>query len=171
MQNAVTAGYGAGVAKKRLRAATREQVQEARARPGEPANAAEPPQSQGQLWHDSAPQLPTAQPALPAAGRDTAQPEPARQSPAPRRRAVNPIDATPESRYRYVAEQLELLAQLRQKYLDLAVAKKQAHDDWLAAADNAAANGVKVQDIAAQCGVTRSGLYQTLSKWRSARGR
>ena len=55
---------------------------------------------------------------------------------------------------------------MRQRYLDLAAAKKQAHDDWLEAAHNAASNGVQVQDLAAQCGITRSGLYQTLYEWR-----
>ena len=155
------------MAKNRPRtAATREQVEQARARsqgvpsaadpPGAPAEAKQPPETdpQGRLWADASPAPPAAPPRL------------SRRSGTAPRRADEAGDSRPRSRYAYIVSELERVAQLRQRYVDLTAAKKQAHNDWLEAAHNAAANGVKLQDIADECGVTRSGLYQTLSVWR-----
>lgn len=54
--------------------------------------------------------------------------------------------------------ELEQVVQLRRRYDDPAEQKKQAHDGWLAARHNATSSEVKLQDIAAESGVTRSGL-------------
>ncbi|WP_419932244.1 hypothetical protein [Candidatus Poriferisodalis sp.] len=165
------------MAKSRPRAATREQVEAARSRAAERPLASDPPSSphpqqtpqpepQGRLWDDGTPPRPAGRPAPEAADPGDEPTQQARPSRTPRRRVANRARLTPESRYRNIADQLEHVAQMRQRYLDAAAAKKQAHDDWLEAAHNAASNGVQVQDLAAQCGITRSGLYQTLYEWR-----
>ncbi|WP_419853292.1 hypothetical protein [Candidatus Poriferisodalis sp.] len=164
--------------------ATRVQVELARShpqaprrpadRPAAPAAPGQPNQDgpQGRLWADNSPEpRAAAAGAAPAAASDAATPPPSADAGQPPRAADGADDRRPRSRYAYMVTELEHVVQLRRRYDDLAEQKKQAHDDWLAAVHNAASNGVKLQDIAAESGVTRSGLYQTLSVWRRRHGR
>lgn len=164
--------------------ATREQAEQARARPqaprrpeerpGAPAGSGQPPpdDAQGRLWADASPEPRAAAATAPAVVRGApTQPPPRTDTGQPPRAADGADDSRPRALYAYMVTELGQVAELRRRYDDLAEQKKQAHDDWLAAVNNAAANGVKLQDIAAECGVTRSGLYQTLYAWRRKHGR
>ena len=152
-----------GVAKNRPRTpATREQIQQARARTApqppdadtaatSPEPATSEPDNQPRLWQDHQPQ----QQRHPLPTQPRSEREPARRE--------------PQARYERIVTQLDLVTHKHQAFLDAKAAVQTARDDWLDIADEAFRNGVMAQDIAKACGMTRSGLYQALNTRRHER--